>query len=102
MYYDANNLRRDVVTYKPVNVDKIGSLTARYIVSALPFTVIRLKIIYLRKVDPCSGPALIKEYVKIHWLNNPHYWVIRLYEKCMKLVKLHIFFESACSIDPLS
>jgi hypothetical protein len=30
VYYDANNLRRDVVTYKPVNVDKIGSLTGRY------------------------------------------------------------------------
>jgi len=55
VYYDANNLRRDVVTYKPVNVDKIGSLTARYIASALPFT---LKIILLRKVDPCSGLAL--------------------------------------------
>ena len=29
VYYDVNNLRRDVVTYKPVNTDKIGTLAGK-------------------------------------------------------------------------
>jgi len=30
VYYDAENVRRDVVTYKPPEIDKIGSLSLKY------------------------------------------------------------------------
>lgn len=34
VYYDADNVRRDVVTYKPPTTEKLGSLSARYQLSS--------------------------------------------------------------------